>query len=117
MKPKKACATCGKPRNHASHGGSGYEHEWADPRKQDWRARKAQQLAQEPRCALAGLDYGPCWNPEGTNDVHHVVPRQSGGTSHDDSPLVVLCRAHHSWSHEHPEEARELGLIERRHSQ
>lgn len=110
-KPKKLCADCGLPRNHPGHGGAGWDHIFADPRKAAWRDRKARQLAQEPRCALADRDYGPCW---GALDAHHVAVKGMGGTSHDDSPLVTLCRAHHSWAHEHTAAAREIGLLAER---
>ena len=118
-KPKKACAVpgCGLTKNAPVHSGSMWEHDFVDPSKQDWRKRKAEQLKSEPECALRDKGLGDCWNPResnGKNDANHVVPRGAGGTSHDDSPLVTLCRKHHDYIEEHREWARENGYLARR---
>jgi hypothetical protein len=46
-------------------------------------------------------------------DVHHLILRSRGGT-HDPATLVHLCRACHTWTHHHPSEATERGLMKRR---
>jgi hypothetical protein len=55
-------------------------------------------------------DYGH--RCEGPLDPHHVVPVARDSTLRLDlNNLVVLCRLAHSWVHEHPAEATELGLL------
>lgn len=56
------------------------------------------------RCRIAGPT---CWGPV---DVHHVLPRGRGGTSVPEN-LICLCRNHHSWAHDHPVDARNLGVL------
>lgn len=56
------------------------------------------------RCRLSSPR---CWGPV---DVHHVLPRGRGGTTTADN-LVCLCRACHSFVHEHPAWARDLGWL------
>ena len=54
--------------------------------------------------------------PEPISDVHHRLPRGSGGAMADPtrwalSRLVGLCRAHHTWTEYHREAAEGLGLL------
>lgn len=49
----------------------------------------------------------PCY---GRLDPHHIQRRSQGGTDTADN-LVTLCRAHHSWVHEHPALSKSLGLL------
>lgn len=44
--------------------------------------------------------------------AHHVVRRSQGGTN-DPSNGVWLCASAHRWVHEHPAEARMMGLLDR----
>jgi len=46
---------------------------------------------------------------QAATDVHHRKRRRDGG--HAIANLVDLCRACHRWAHDHPAEARDLGLI------
>ena len=48
----------------------------------------------------------------GRLDPHHVLPRGRGGKDEVEN-LVLLCRLHHSWVHEHPADAYALGLLAR----
>ena len=42
--------------------------------------------------------------------LHHKRRRSQGGTDTAGN-LAALCEPHHRWCHEHPTEARELGLL------
>ncbi len=44
-------------------------------------------------------------------DVHEVLRRSAGGSIVDDVNVRALCRSCHQWVHEHPKEARDLGLL------
>lgn len=55
------------------------------------------QLGEPHRCAAG-------WQ------VHHIRRRSQGGT-HDPDNLVLLCGVGHQWVHEHPAQARALGLL------
>lgn len=46
----------------------------------------------------------------GPLDVDEIVPRGRGGDWLDIDNCQVLCRAHHTWKHDHPAEAERLGL-------
>jgi 5-methylcytosine-specific restriction endonuclease McrA len=48
-----------------------------------------------------------CW---GRLDPHHVHRRSQGGQDTVEN-LILLCRAHHSWVHEHPADSAALGLL------
>lgn len=48
----------------------------------------------------------------GRIDPHHIIRRSQGGPDTPEN-LVCLCRAHHSWVHEHPEQSYALGLLRR----
>lgn len=55
---------------------------------------------------------GPeCW---GWLDVHEPLTRARGGSITDPDNGVLLCRRHHEWTHAHPREALELGLLRSR---
>lgn len=50
----------------------------------------------------------PCWGPL---DPDEIVGRGVRPGSHLEPDLVqMICRAHHSWKHEHPAEAERRGL-------
>jgi len=42
--------------------------------------------------------------------VHHILPRSRGG-KHDLANLATLCLGHHAYVHDHPKEAKSLGLL------
>lgn len=50
-----------------------------------------------------------CW---GRLDPHHLVRRSQGGPD-TATNLKTLCRAHHSYVHDHPAEAYDLDLLRR----
>jgi len=47
---------------------------------------------------------------QGPLDVDEIIPRGRGGDWLDIDNCQVLCRAHHTWKHDHPAEAERLGL-------
>lgn len=53
----------------------------------------------------------PGWGQE----VHHTLPRSRGGLILDEYresyALLVCCRKHHLWAHQHPADAYEVGLL------
>jgi 5-methylcytosine-specific restriction endonuclease McrA len=52
---------------------------------------------------------GPCGGPL---DAHHVRPQgRYPELRYELSNLWTLCRFHHSYSHDHPKEAKALGLV------
>lgn len=55
-----------------------------------------------------GFDPGPCRYPL---DVHEIIPRSAwrDGWLHDTN-CVLVCRAHHEWIDNYPDEAHEIGL-------
>lgn len=56
-----------------------------------------------------------CWHPVGVPlDVDEVRPRGTGGSALDPENAQTLCRAHHDWRHQNPNEAVDRGL--ERHS-
>ena len=44
-------------------------------------------------------------------DVHEILPRSAGGSISEPGNLLRVCRFCHEWVHEHPAEAREIGLL------
>jgi hypothetical protein len=72
------------------------------------RAVKAAVLERDGGCVGAELvPYLRCW---GRLDPHHVLRRSRGGKDTEEN-MVTLCRAHHGYAHEHPLEAKQLGLL------
>ena len=53
------------------------------------------------------VNVGECSGPL---DGHEPVHRSQGGDPTDPDAIVLLCRAHHDFCHEHPSAARDLGL-------
>lgn len=48
----------------------------------------------------------------GPVDVHEVVRRSQDALAWLNPDLcIAVCRAHHSWLHDHPQAAREVGLL------
>lgn len=71
------------------------------------RLARAAVLARDRHCVL-------CSEP--ISDVHHRLPRGTGGAMNDPtrwslSRLVGLCRPHHRWVEEHRTEAEQGGLL------
>ena len=64
-------------------------------------------LARDMGCRGAGIIPIACF---GRIDPHHIKRRSQGGLDTLDN-LISLCRGHHSWVHEHPEESYELGFL------
>lgn len=64
-------------------------------------------LARDAGCKAAGVAPGQC---QGRIDPHHILRRSQGGPDTMEN-LVSLCRAHHSWVHDHPGESYELGFL------
>ena len=61
-------------------------------------------------CRLSGNPGHEC---DGRLVAHHIVLRSQGGT-HAVENLATLCDEAHRWVHDHPAEARLLGLYGRR---
>ncbi len=53
----------------------------------------------------------PCC--DGQLDVHEPLMRSHGADPTDPDQCITLCRSHHTWSHNHPLAAEQLGLIVR----
>lgn len=71
------------------------------------RVARAAVRARDGHCVL-------CSEP--ISDVHHRLPRGSGGAMHDEtrwslSRLVGLCRAHHAWIESNRTKAEDEGLL------
>lgn len=77
-------------------------------RKIEWETAKAVHLSGQPDCQgpMSGLP-DAC---SGVIDVHHRVPRGSGGGK-DYGDYVTLCRHHHQWVEMNRAEAKRLGLL------
>lgn len=57
-----------------------------------WEDIRARVLARDgSRCTVSWLLGGACSE---TLDVHHLIPREEGGTD-DESNLITACHAHH----------------------
>lgn len=55
-----------------------------------------------------------CQFPQCVNksvDIHEPLSRARGGSITDETNAVALCRACHSWVHDHPQQATELSLL------
>lgn len=60
------------------------------------------------RCQAVGVVPGhTCWGPL---DAHHIAGRD-GDLYTDAANLITLCRRAHAWVHDHPRDARALGLL------
>ena len=64
-------------------------------------------IAQRPGCAWLSRPW-PCSRP--ATDLHHLLSRAQGGALMDKNNIAGLCREHHRAAHDHPAEARRLGL-------
>ena len=53
---------------------------------------------------------GPVMVPHRTDDCHHMA-RRHGKLLMDERWWLPVCRWAHDWIHEHPNEARKLGLL------
>lgn len=79
-------------------------------------SRKAAEVAPIRRDFVARilLERPVCERPGCTNrsyDVHERISRARGGSILDPSNVLAICRPCHSWVHDHPAEATELGLL------
>lgn len=74
----------------------------------------AAMLQAGPLCA-AGYAIGGSVCARLAVDVHEILPRSAGGSIVDATNLLRVCRACHRWIHEHPKEARALGLLASRY--
>lgn len=77
-------------------------------RRVEWETAKAAHLAKHPTCE--GRERGVDHECYGRIDVHHAIPRGSGGGK-DYGVYVTLCRRAHDWVETHRAEAKELGLL------
>lgn len=69
---------------------------------------QAQFLIENPVCAICLLLDEP--KPSKATEVHHARSR-NGKLLFDTSFFVPSCRNHREWPHEHPAQARELGVL------
>lgn len=70
---------------------------------EEWQAANVTLLHRaEGGCEWCGATYTPL-------DRHHRKRRRDGGDRL--SNIVLLCRTDHAWATEHPEKARQVGLI------
>jgi hypothetical protein len=60
------------------------------------------------QCQAKGKAPGRCSGP---TDVHEIIPRSAwkAGYLMDDN-CIVICRAHHDWVGDYPDDAHDLGL-------
>lgn len=71
-----------------------------------WRQVRDDVIARDMWCAYCGATQ--------SLDVHHIVPKASGGTSRPEIAfgwpnLITLCRVHHAYAHSHWDWANRLG--------
>jgi hypothetical protein len=59
------------------------------------------------RCVAVGVGGIACAGPL---DAHEPLFRSRGGDACDPGEIVLVCRAHHEWCHEHPLAAKAHGL-------
>lgn len=62
-------------------------------------------LAEVPRCEMRVVCQGAP-----SVDVDEIKARSAGGSFLDRANVQALCRACHTWKHEHPAEAHRLGF-------
>ena len=69
----------------------------------------ASALDRDGGCVAAGLVVDvACWGPL---DGHEPIARSAWRAGYlEVDNVVTLCRAHHDWTHAHPDEATALGL-------
>lgn len=65
--------------------------------------------AADYKCQFPGCKRVAC-------DPHHIIPRRVQATRHELSNGKALCRIHHRWVHDHPKEAKKMGLSGSTHS-
>jgi hypothetical protein len=77
------------------------------------RPAKGNAIPTKARLALAERDGGACFRCGlAASEWHHRRSRRVRDEhTHSPGNGVSLCRACHAWVHQHPERARELGLI------
>jgi hypothetical protein len=135
MKEKPRCEDCGRVKTASIHVGYGPDkHSYIAPPRDGFGAkgsklrprsqrpnrvekhRETQDAMQEYREAVKvceGPEYGAPGECGGPLDVHHRIPRGSGG-GRDYFVFARLCRRHHQWVEDNREEARKLGLLVRK---
>ena len=77
-------------------------------RRVEWETARAAHLAEHPTCQ--GREFGLEHECEGPREVHHIVPRGSGGGK-DHGVYATLCRWAHRWAENHRAEAKAMGLL------
>ena len=87
----------------------------SDKRRKDLnkRTRVREEVLKRDRYTCTAkeiLEHIQCWGPL---DVDEIIGRGRGGDWLDPDNCQVLCRAHHTWKHDNPAEALELGLSDR----
>jgi hypothetical protein len=89
----------------------------SDRRRGELRLRavvRAEVLGRDGGCVAR--DRLPQVDCGGSLDVHELVRRSQWRAGWlVPSNAIVLCRNHHSWCHDHPLEARNLGLLRLAH--
>ena len=76
----------------------------------DIAALRPQVIARDGRCRCATFGLVPevrCW---GQTDMDHWRSRGRGGELVSLDNLIALCRGHHIWKDENPDEANAVGL-------
>lgn len=83
-------------------------------RKATFRARAECRKVVLARCGEV-CEACPKIGPDGPQrvavQVHEIVPRSAGGSITDPTNCLGVCERCHQWIHEHPVEARQLGLL------
>jgi hypothetical protein len=74
-------------------------------------AQRRRMLAQHPSDLCAAARLVPEITCAGPLDPHEPLTRARGGSITDPSNLAWVCRAHHDWAHDNPDEAHEVGLL------
>lgn len=85
-------------------------------KKQSKRRRQASQvrrtmLKEFYTNVCAGAELVPKIACRGALDPHEPLTRARGGSIVDPENLLWLCRSHHDWTHDHPVQAHEVGLL------